>query len=398
MAETPEELRGRYRAWLEANVPRDWRARCEDDEQALAVQRAWVKTLRSGGWAAPHWPVEFGGLGADLAKQVVIHEEITRADAPTPTMFAMAFVHAAMTLIHAGTDAQRAQHLGRILEGDEVWCQCFSEPNAGSDLASLTTRAELDATAGSYVLNGQKIWSSGAHRADWAMVLARTSSEGPKQAGITYFLVDLRLPGVEVRQIRSILGSEEFCEVFFTDARVPIENRLGNEGDGWKIAQSTLTTERSLLLLPVVNALHEQVRALVDLLPAFEARERHHFEPVVARDLAEVEILRELMYKVLTKAALGGSGPEASILKLCYAELSQRVTQHGLDMAGLSAQEMWAPTFDNNSAQFDGAWGRAHYWSWAWTISGGSNEIQRNIIAERVLGLPKEPAGRVVAR
>jgi alkylation response protein AidB-like acyl-CoA dehydrogenase len=148
----------------------------------------------------------------------------------------------------------------------------------------------------------------------------------------------------------------------------------------------------------VVNALHQQVRALVDLLPRFGERERHHFEPVVARDLAEVAILQELVSQVLTKAVQGASGPEASILKLCYSELSQRVTQHGLDMAGLSAQERWVPSFDNNAAQFDGAWGRAHYWSWAWTISAGSSEIQRNIIAERVLGLPKEPATQRAGR
>jgi alkylation response protein AidB-like acyl-CoA dehydrogenase len=372
--------------------------RCTDEAQAFATQRAWVKTLRAGGWAAPHWPVEFGGLGADLATQIVLHEENTRADAPSPTMFVMAFLHAAMTLIHFGSDAQRAKHLGRILDGDEVWCQCFSEPNAGSDLASLSTRAELDPDAGCYVLNGQKIWSSGAHRSDWAMVLARTAFDGPKQGGITYFLADLRSAGIDVRPIRSILGSEEFCEVFFTDVRVPVENRLGAEGEGWRIAQSTLTTERGLHLLPVVNALYQQVRALIDLLPRFDERERHHFEPVVARDLAEVEILQELVSQVLAKAVLGASGPEASILKLCYSELSQRVTQHGLDMAGLSAQESWVPSFDNNAAQFDGSWGRAHYWSWAWTISAGSNEIQRNIIGERVLGLPKEPARQQVGR
>jgi alkylation response protein AidB-like acyl-CoA dehydrogenase len=393
---TLQDVRLRYRSWLAANVPTGWRECSADPDELFAVQRAWVKALRPGGWAAPHWPVEHGGMGASLAEQVVIQEENTRADAPTPTMFGMAFVHAAATLIQFGTPEQQVQHLPRILEGDEVWCQCFSEPNAGSDLASLSTRAERDGDT--YVINGQKIWSSGAHRADWAMLLARTDTTQQRHKGITYFLLDLRSPGVEVRGIRSILDNEEFCEVFLTDVRVPVEDRLGDEGDGWRIAQTTLSTERGLYLLPVVNSLQLQARELVGLLRDVPDDERAHVEQVVASNYAQVAILKELLDSVLVNAAFGESGSEVSILKVFYSELSQRLTTQALDLLGVPGQVAWAPTFDNNSAGFDGSWGRAHYWSWAWTISGGSSEIQRNIIAERVLGLPREPRPEGVVR
>jgi alkylation response protein AidB-like acyl-CoA dehydrogenase len=391
-----QDLRLRYRAWLEANVPAGWRENAADEDDLFAVQRAWVKALRAGGWAAAHWPVEHGGMGASLAEQVVIHEENTRADAPTPTMFGMAFVHAAATLIQFGTPNQQAKHLPRIIEGDEVWCQCFSEPNAGSDLAALSTRAERDGDA--YVLNGQKIWSSGAHRAEWAMLLARTDATQRRHEGMTFFLVDLGSPGVEVRRIRSLLDNEEFCEVFLTDVRVPIEDRLGGEGEGWRIAQTTLSAERGLYLLPVVNSLQLQARELVVLLRDVPDDERAHVEQVVASNYAQVAILRELLDSVLVKAAFGESGSEVSILKVFYSELSQRLTTQALDLVGLPGQVAWPPTFDNNAAGFDGSWSRAHYWSWAWTISGGSNEIQRNIIGERVLGLPREPRPNAVVR
>jgi alkylation response protein AidB-like acyl-CoA dehydrogenase len=393
---TLQDFRLRYRAWLDANVPAGWRAHSSDEDDLFAVQRSWVKALRAGGWAAAHWPVEHGGLGASLAEQVVIQEENTRADAPTPTMFGMAFVHAAATLMQFGTPEQQAQHLPRIIEGDEVWCQCFSEPNAGSDLASLSTRAERDGDT--YVLNGQKIWSSGAHRGDWAMTLARTDPTQRRNKGITYFLVDLHSPGVEVRRIRSILDNEEFCEVFFTDVRVPVADRLGEEGDGWRIAQTTLATERGLYLMPVVDAIQAQARELVELLRRAPDDERAHVEQVVASNYAQVAILKELLDDVLVNAAFGESGPEVSIVKVFYSELSQRLTTQALDLVGAPGQRAWEPAFDNNSAGFDGCWGRAHYWSWAWTIAGGTSEIQRNIIGERVLGLPREPRPEAVVR
>jgi alkylation response protein AidB-like acyl-CoA dehydrogenase len=382
-------LRQRYRDWLAEAVPTDWRARSTTADAAFEVQREWVKALAEGGWAAPQWPVEFGGLGLDLAGQIAFEEENARVDAPTPTMFGMSFTHAAATLMEAGSAEQQREHLPRIRTGDEVWCQCFSEPNAGSDLASLTTRAVRDGDE--YVVNGQKIWSSGAHHADWAMLLARTGPPGSRSRGISYFLLDLRSPGVEIRPIRSLMDTAEFCEVFFEDVRIPARDRIGEEGDGWRIAQTTLTTERGVYLLPVMNSLRGQADALVALLEAAEPSEQAHLEQVVARDYAEVAVLSEVLDNVLTAAGDGRAGPESSILKVAYSELAQRVTGDGLAQSGLSGQTMWPPSFDNNSAVFDGNWGRQHYWSWSWTIAGGSNEVQKNIIAERILGLPREP-------
>jgi alkylation response protein AidB-like acyl-CoA dehydrogenase len=260
----------------------------------------------------------------------------------------------------------------------------------------LSTRAERDGDT--YVLNGQKIWSSGAHRGDWAMTLARTDPTQRRNKGITYFLVDLHSPGVEVRRIRSILDNEEFCEVFFTDVRVPVADRLGEEGDGWRIAQTTLATERGLYLMPVVDAIQAQARELVELLRRAPDDERAHVEQVVASNYAQVAILKELLDDVLVNAAFGESGPEVSIVKVFYSELSQRLTTQALDLVGAPGQRAWEPAFDNNSAGFDGCWGRAHYWSWAWTIAGGTSEIQRNIIGERVLGLPREPRPEAVVR
>jgi alkylation response protein AidB-like acyl-CoA dehydrogenase len=391
-----EALRLRYRDWLAAAVPTDWRERSATADAAFEVQREWVKTLAQGGWAAPQWPVEFGGLGLDLRGQIVLEEENARVDAPTPTMFGISFTHAAATLMAAGSPEQQREHLPRILAGDEVWCQCFSEPNAGSDLASLTTRAVRDGDE--YVVNGQKIWSSGAHHADWAMLLARTGPAGSRSRGITYFLLDLHSPGVEIRPIRSLMDSEEFCEVFFEDVRIPVKDRIGEEGDGWRIAQTTLTTERGVYLLPVMNNLRGQVDALVALLRCAGPSERSHLEQVVARDYAEVAVLSQVLDNVLTDAGHGRAGPESSILKVAYSELAQRVTGDGLMLSGLSGQVMWPPSFDHNGAVFDGEWGRQHYWSWSWTIAGGSNEVQKNIIAERILGLPREPQSSVGGR
>jgi alkylation response protein AidB-like acyl-CoA dehydrogenase len=256
-------------------------------------------------------------------------------------------------------------------------------------LAALSTRAVLDGD--DYVVTGQKIWSSHAHHSDWAMLLARTGPPESKHRGISYFILDMSTPGIECRPIRALLGTEHFCEVFFTDVQIPRENLLGSEGQGWKIAQTTLETERSIYLLPVVSDLADQSDRLVEILKGTGEADRAAHEQAVARDYAEVAIVQELLYRILLRASFGKTGPESSVMKVVYSEVAQRLTADAFNLLGMPAQEQWEPAYDLNAATFDGKWGRAHYWSWAWTIAGGSNEIQRNIIAERVLGLPREP-------
>jgi alkylation response protein AidB-like acyl-CoA dehydrogenase len=390
---SPAGLRERYRAWLEAHVPAGWRSQVEAGgrDAAVALGRAWMRELDDGGWAAPSWPVEHGGMNATVAEQVVMFEENARADAPSTALSSIALNHAGATLLAHGTDAQRARHLERIRRGDEIWCQGFSEPNAGSDLAALRTRAVRDGDH--YVVTGQKVWSSLATHADWCLLLARTDPDAAKRRGISYLLVDLRSPGVEVRPLRQISGAAEFCEIFLDEVRVPVTDRIGPEHEGWKISQTTLAAERGPFFLPAIHALRGQVRdaagalrasAPAGLPPAHDPGYRQQ----LARDYAEVEILAELYQGVLAGQQVGHSGPEASLVKLYYSELLHRLTRHVVEAEGMSAQlgEPLAPDDDRG-----GSWMLEHLGSWGMTIGGGTSEIQRNLIAERVLGLPREP-------
>jgi alkylation response protein AidB-like acyl-CoA dehydrogenase len=390
---TPAGLRERYRAWLEAHVPAGWRDRVEAGgrDAAVALGRAWMRELDEGGWAAPGWPVEHGGMAATVAEQVVMFEENARVDAPSTALFSIALNHAGATLLAHGTDAQRSRHLERIRRGDEIWCQGFSEPNAGSDLAALRTRALRDGDH--YVVTGQKVWSSLATHADWCLLLARTDPDAPKRRGISYLLVDLRSPGIEVRPLRQISGAAEFCEIFLDEVRVPVSARVGPEHDGWKISQTTLAAERGPFFLPAIHALRGQVRDAARSLRAAapaglpEARDPGYRQQL-ARDYAEVEILAELYQGVLAGQQVGHAGPEASLVKLYYSELLHRLTGHVVEAEGMCAQlgEPLAPHDDRG-----GSWMLEHLGSWGMTIGGGTSEIQRNLIAERVLGLPREP-------
>ncbi|HKE75878.1 MAG TPA: acyl-CoA dehydrogenase family protein [Acidimicrobiales bacterium] len=375
-----DAFRHTYRAWLAEHVPPDWRAAEADDP--VAVSRAWMRELDGGGYAAPGWPVEHGGMAASLAQQIVMFEENAAADAPPTGLFGIGLNHAGSTLIVHGTDEQR-EHLARIRRGDEIWCQGFSEPDAGSDLAALQTRAARDGDA--YVVNGQKVWSSMAARADWCLLLVRTDPSAPKRKGISYLLLDLRTPGITVRPLRQITGSAEFCEIFLDDVVIPVANRVGPENEGWRISQTTLSTERGPFFLASVHALRDRVRDGVELLRstpgpdgrplANDASVRQSF----ARDAGEVEILAELYSQVLdSQMRAGHAGPEASIIKLYYSEVLHRLTGHLVDAVGLAAE-------------VDGATLVDHLGSWGMMIGGGTNEIQRNVIGERVLGLPREP-------
>jgi alkylation response protein AidB-like acyl-CoA dehydrogenase len=312
---------------------------------------------------------------------------MARADAPRLALFFISLNHTPATLLHVGTEAQQQRHLPAILEG-EAWCQGFSEPNAGSDLASLQTKAVRDGDE--YVVNGQKVWSSYSDLADWCLLLARTDSAAPKRKGISYFLMDMRSPGVEVRPIRQATGEEEFGEIFLTDVRIPVENRLGAENDGWRLAQSTLSAERGLTLVELSERLRGAMPRLVELARCAGVDHRDDVAQEVAQFHTEVEVLcllRDRMVRNLLHH--GGVGPEASIIKLFYSELLQRLTEFGVRLGGLQAQ--LASELLQSTGWESGYWMRDFVGSWTWTIAGGTNEIQRTLIAERVLGLPRDP-------
>jgi alkylation response protein AidB-like acyl-CoA dehydrogenase len=321
---------------------------------------------------------------------VVLYEEMQRAQAPDLSTYFVSLHHAAATILAHGSDRHR-EHLSLILDG-ELWCQGFSEPNAGSDLASLTTRAERHGDR--YVVNGQKVWSSYADLADWCLLLARTDPAVPKRQGITYFLLDMTVPGVEARPIRQITGEIEFCEIFLADVEIPIEDRVGEEGQGWKIAQTSLTTERGVPVLELQLSLRDAVSRLLRLAQdrtsddGRPASEDGEVRRALAKGYAEVEILRLLCNKMISNLELrGGVGPEASIIKLYYSELLQRLTDLGVHLDGLAAQLAGGPGRRVHWA----SWLLEHLGSWTWTIGAGTNEIHRNVVAERVLGLPRDP-------
>jgi alkylation response protein AidB-like acyl-CoA dehydrogenase len=356
----------------------------------IELQRDWLRELDTIGLAAPHWPEEWGGRGLDLAHQVVLAEELARAGAPYLGVFHVGLYHSAATLLKAGTAEQRRRFLPGIRRG-QIWCQGFSEPNAGSDLASLRTRAQTE--GGAYVVNGQKIWTSYAKHADSCILLVRTDPAAPKHRGISYLILDMHADGVEIRPIRSSVGDKEFAEVFLNDVVIPMENRIGEENDGWRITQLTLSEERGPHVLEVIERLRVArqvlVREIADRLHRWRGTS---VEGAIIQALgdaqAETEALRLLSYRVLHRLAAGGGvGPEASMVKVRYSETLQRFAALGVSVEGLGSQ--LAREFTHGVHWESTDWMIDYIDSWAWTISGGSNEIQRNILAERVLGLPR---------
>ncbi|HVW44536.1 MAG TPA: acyl-CoA dehydrogenase family protein [Amycolatopsis sp.] len=380
------QLRGEIREWCVTNVPANWREEqtTAGHDEFVAFQQDWLARLRSAGWAVPHWPAEWGG-GYSLAEQAVIFEELARADAPRLALHFVSLHHAAATLLHAGTGEQRAAHLKAILDG-EVWCQGFSEPGAGSDLAALSTRAVRDGDH--FVVNGQKIWSSLAMYADWCLLLARTDPRAPKRKGISYFILDMTSPGIEVRPIRQASGDEHFCEIFLTDVRIPEGNLIGEENAGWQIAQSTLNSERGATMVELAERLGVGFDWLLELARSVSA-------DAVARDEIARLGARLRALKILVRESLDENvraeqrGPLASVIKLYYSELLQRMTGFGTTLSGLPGQlRARRPA---SSGWESGEWLLDYIGSWEWTIPGGTSEIQRTIIGERALGLPREP-------
>ncbi|MEO6091601.1 MAG: acyl-CoA dehydrogenase family protein [Novosphingobium sp.] len=390
-------LRADVRAWLEMNAPKDWRETSPSNHQEfVATQRAWFMKLVQGGYANPHWPAQWPGGGRSLAEQKVIYEELVRADTPRLLLSFVSTFHAFATIDEWGTEEQKARYLPRILEG-ETWCQGFSEPNAGSDLAALKTRAERRTRDGRevYVVNGQKVWSTMAQYADRCLLLVRTSTEGAKQAGITYLLMDMKAPGVTVRPINQIQGDEEFAEVFLDDVEVPVEERVGEEGKGWAVAQSTLSSERGLTLMELSYRMRGALWRIASLIRdnglERDAGVLRDFGALATRiDTACATADRFLSNRIQGIENVG----DASIVKLTYSRVLREYALLGVRLGGLDEQYRAPIVFgDLNS----GNWMADFMNSYAWTIAGGSDEVQRNILSERMLGMQREPKSWVAA-
>jgi alkylation response protein AidB-like acyl-CoA dehydrogenase len=381
------EFRARVSDWCDAHVPAGWRAEQAgaSDAEFVAFQQWWFSELRSAGWAVPHWPAQWGG-GLPASQQAVRYSELAAHDAPRLVLHFVAIHHAASTLLAAGTAEQKQRHLPAILDG-EIWAQGFSEPEAGSDLASLRTTARRQGDA--YVVNGQKLWASGAAHADWCLLLARTDSGAPKRHGISYFLLDMRTAGVDVRPVRNAVGESHFCEIFLTDVVIPASCLVGRQDAGWQVAQETLGAERGMTMLELAERLGQAgFRWLVQACATAGALQDSLVSDRLAAFETEVTALRSMTARLVATREAGTAGPaDASVVKLYYSELLQRMTDFGTEVCGLPAHAVLRKPA--SSGWESGAWLLDFIGSWEWTIPGGSSEIQRTIIAERGLGLPR---------
>ncbi len=370
---TPSELRFRdeVRAWLAEHPPGP---EPEGAENIVDFRLRWQRTLYDAGYVGISWPREHGGRGATLMEQAIFNEEMVRAKAPPPANI-LGLVMGGPVIITHGSDQQRARFLAPILNGDEVWCQGFSEPNAGSDLAALTTSAVHH--DGVWKVNGQKVWTSFAHRAKWCMLLARSGGD-ERHHNLTYFICDMKQPGVEVRPLRQATGDLEFNEIFFNDAVVPDENVVGAVGDGWKVAITTLMFERAGLSAASALAIQLQLEELATLI-----RDRgRQDDAVIRRRLSQLVVDTETMrlngFRGLSRTIERGvPGPEGSIAKVQWADINQRLGELALDVLGA------------DGIAVDPVWTRRMLRARANSIEGGTSEIQRNILAERVLQLPR---------
>ena len=382
-----DAFRAQARDWLVTQLEGDFvgvrgRGGPGDEHARFEERHAWERALGAAGWTCLSWPREYGGRDATLLEQVIFYEEYARAGGPGR----VGLVGEGLigpTILHFGSDAQRARFLPRIASGDELWCQGYSEPNAGSDLANLGTRAVLDGDE--WVIDGQKVWTSLAHWAHWCFALARTDRDAPRHRGISYLLVPMDQPGVEIRPIEQITGTSEFNEVFFDGARTSAENVLGEVNAGWKVAMGTLAFERGALTLGQQLGFVNEWEEIVSV-----ARERgvvtdRVMRQRLAKARIEIEIMRYTAMRGLTAMARGEVTRETSIGKLFWAQLHRGMGELAMDVLGPWSQIGAALPYELTPAQ------RMFLYARADTIYGGSNQIQRNIIGERVLGLPPEP-------
>jgi alkylation response protein AidB-like acyl-CoA dehydrogenase len=377
-----EAFRTSLRRWLSDNVPRQPLPPTLEAEAAYLT--TWQRRLYDGGWAAVHWPVAYGGRGASLTEQAIFQEEMARARAPQ-MMNRVGINNVGPTLIAHGSETQRRRYLPKILSCEEIWCQLYSEPNAGSDLAALRTRAERDGDV--FRVSGQKVWTSYAQFACFAILLARTDPEAAPHRGISCLIVDMRSPGITIRPLRQITGSAEFSETFFDDVVVPRENLIGAENDGWRVATATLAHERGTNFSFKEQVLHKiYVDELAELLRARGQRDDATLRQRYAARYIDVEIMRLHNCRTMSRLARGElPGAETSIVKLFWADLTQDLNQLALDALGPAAQL----AHGSPHAVADGRWQQRMLWSRCASIAGGTSEIQRNIIATRLLGLPR---------
>ncbi|MGN6432104.1 MAG: acyl-CoA dehydrogenase family protein [Gaiellaceae bacterium] len=379
LRDTPEEaaFRSEVDAWIEANLTEELRGGRFGERRFEESGREWSRRLYEAGYAGLTWPKDYGGAGAPYSYQAIFLEEVAKAEAPQH-IGVIGLGMAGPTIIAHGTEEQKQRYLPKILSAEEIWCQGFSEPGAGSDLASVRTKAEL--RDGHFVVDGQKVWSSFAHTADWCILVARSDASSERHAGLTYMIVDMHAPGVEVRPLRQITGEAEFNEIFFTGVEVPKENVVGEIGDGWAVAMTTLLHERGTLGFALTGVLEVAVRKLIAL-----ARERGVDDPRlvdrVAQEWIELQALKFTNYRALTQLMKTGiPGPEGSVSKLHWSESNQRLTKLALELLGDEAPVL---SSENGSWQYQQLRSRGN------TIEAGTSEILRNIIAERVLGLPR---------
>ena len=399
---TPEQqaFRESVRAWLRANIPEEWTRQTVAGSdiprvEAYDLLRRWQRTLYDAGFLGLTWPKEYGGRGLTFMEEIVLQEEMALAKAP-PVLNVLGIGMAGPTIIAYGTEEQKKRYPAKILSCEEVWCQGYSEPNAGSDLAALQTRAVKDGEH--WVLNGQKVWTSFAQFADWMMLLARTDPAAPRHKGITYFLLDMTLPGITVKPLRQITGDAEFNEVFFDNVRVHEAQVLGTPqtgggvNNGWRVGLTTLMYERLTLGFGLQARLRIALDGLIEMARRVEKTGRAvTTDPRTRQKLAqlwiETECLKHTGARALTRLLRGEMpGPEASAGKLTWVDTNQRLQEVAMEIQGPYAQlgrgSEWAVE--------GGAWGHSFLRSRANSIEGGTTEIQKNIIAERVLGLPKD--------
>jgi alkylation response protein AidB-like acyl-CoA dehydrogenase len=376
-----QRMRLELRQWLDDTLPLR-REAPRDPADKIALSRLWQRQLFDGGWAGISWPVAYGGRGADTVQQLIFNEECIRAGAPDSLNLSVALGLVGPTLIHCGTEEQRERFLPRILRGEDIWCQGFSEPNAGSDLASLSMRGVVRGDA--IAVTGQKIWTSFAQHADWCILVVRTNPEARRHDGLTFLLVDLRSPGITIRPLVEITGEAWFNEVFFDDVAVPLENVVGAVDRGWDVVITTLMHERG------GTAPHARLRQEHEALVRWVVSKGRRGDPIIRQRLAkqatEVSIARLNAYRNACEIVRTGQpGAEGSILKLYWSELEQRIMDDAFEILGAPAVLLAG----DPAAAAGGFWARELLWSRAATIYAGTSEVQRNIIAQRVLGLPR---------
>ena len=395
-----ESFRADVRAWLVEHLPWEYGQglppRFDDLAEEVEFLRSWQGKLASGGWVGVAWPEEYGGRGAGPVEHYIVQDELARARAPE-MVGRIGINLAAPTLLAHGSTEQKRRWLSRIRTAEDLWCQLFSEPGAGSDLAGLTTRA--DRVDGGWLVNGQKVWTSYAQFADWGVCLARTDQDAPKHKGISYLVIDMHHPGVDVRPLVQLTGEAEFNEVFLTDVFVPDDQLVGPEHEGWRVANSTLSHERGTN--PRQLVIHMQLlEELFRLAEENGSADDRKTAGALAQAYVEIRLFQLHNLRSVSRLSHGlDPGPEGSALKLYWSEMSKRFHETAMDVLG-DAAPLWKGADDNPG---DGQWQRAWLYYPASSIWAGTNEIQRNVIAERVLGLPRAakrtaPAGARAAK